>query len=196
MVPVPVARVSSVIVHRVPVDQVERFLEWQRGITGAAEAFPGYQATEVYPPGDPRQSQWVVLIHFESSEALQRWLASPARAEWTAKLPAELADFRLKTPPGGFGEWFAGLVDDGMPPPPRWKMAVAVLFGLYPTVMLLNLLLAPHTQRFGMAVSVLIGNVISVPLSITGDADHQAPAQALDAPNGRRAGVRSTVHHW
>src|SRR5579871_6154959 len=88
--PVPRARVSSVIVHRVPADYVERFLEWQRGITAAAEASPGYQATEVYPPADPQQLEWVVLIHFESSEALQRWLGSPARAAWTARLPAAI----------------------------------------------------------------------------------------------------------
>jgi len=85
-----------------------------------------------------------------------RSLAALARiggtGEWTAKLPAEIADFRLKTPPGGFGPWFAGLVDDGVPPP-RWKMAVTVLFGLYPTVMLLTLFLAPHTQRFGFGCS-------------------------------------------
>jgi antibiotic biosynthesis monooxygenase (ABM) superfamily enzyme len=155
------ARASSVIVHRVPTDCVDRFLEWQRGITRAAEAFPGYQATDMYPPADPRQPEWVVVIHFTNSEALQRWLDSPVRAEWTAKLPAEIADFRLKTLSAGFGPWFAGLVADGGLPP-RWKMALTVLFGLYPTVMLLSLFLSPHTQRFGMAVSFLIGNAASV----------------------------------
>jgi len=76
-----------------PADYVERFLEWQRGITAAAEASPGYRRRRYILPADPRQSQWVVLIHFESSEALQRWLASAARAEWTAKLPAEIGTF-------------------------------------------------------------------------------------------------------
>src|SRR5216683_2281978 len=107
------ARASSVIVHRVPTDCAERFLEWQRGITRAAEAFPGYQATDVYPPADPKQPEWVVVIHFDNSVALQRWLDSPVRAEWTAKLPAEIANFRLKTLSAGFGPWFAELVADG-----------------------------------------------------------------------------------
>jgi hypothetical protein len=47
-------RASSVIVHRVPTESVARFMEWQRGITRAAEGFAGYQATDVYPPADPR----------------------------------------------------------------------------------------------------------------------------------------------
>jgi antibiotic biosynthesis monooxygenase (ABM) superfamily enzyme len=157
------ARASSVIVHRVPTDCAERFLEWQRGITRAAEAFSGYQATDVYPPADPRQPDWVVVIHFDNSEALQRWLDSPLRAEWTAKLPAKIADFRLKTLSAGFGPWFAGLVGGGGLPP-HWKMALAVLLGLYPIVMLLTIFVSPHTSRFGLAAAMLIGNAISVAL--------------------------------
>jgi antibiotic biosynthesis monooxygenase (ABM) superfamily enzyme len=40
-------------------------------------------------------------------------------------------------------------------------MALAVLFGLYPTVMLLAVLLAPHTRPLGLAVSMLLSNVAS-----------------------------------
>ena len=39
---------------------------------------------------------------------------------------------------------------------------LTVLAGLYPTVLLLTLLLSPHTQRFGLPVSLLIGNACSV----------------------------------
>jgi antibiotic biosynthesis monooxygenase (ABM) superfamily enzyme len=156
------ARASSVIVHHVPADRTECFLEWQRGITQAAEAFSGYQATEVYPPADSHQPEWVVVIHFDNSEALQRWLDSAVREEWTAKLPADIADFQLKKLSTGFGPWFAGLVDNGGLPP-HWKMALAVLLGLYPTVMVLAISVAPHTNTwFGLAIAMLIGNALSV----------------------------------
>jgi antibiotic biosynthesis monooxygenase (ABM) superfamily enzyme len=155
---------SSVIVQRIPTDYAERFMEWQRGITRAAEAFSGYQATDVYSPADPRQPDWVVVIHFDNSEALQRWLDSPVRAEWIAKLPAEIADFDLKTLSAGFGPWFAGLAERGGLPP-HWKMALAVLLGLYPTVMVLAIVVAPYTNAwFGLAVAMLIGNALSVAL--------------------------------
>lgn len=156
-------RASSVIVHRVPTESVDRFLEWQRGITQAAEGFAGYQATDVYPPADPRSQEWVVVIHFDDREALQRWLDSSVRAEWTAKLPSAFQDFHLKMLPTGFGPWFAGLV--GGPEralPPSWKMALTVLLGLYPTVMLLTWLVGPHTAPLGLALSMLIGNALSV----------------------------------
>ena len=154
------SRASSVIVQRVPSDAAEAFLEWQRGITTAAALFPGYQGTEIYPP-TARQEEWVVVVHFDDLVGLQNWLDSPQRAEWVAKLPRETRDYRLQTVPAGFGAWFAGLTRDGGPLP-HWKMALTVLVGLYPTVMLLSLFLSPHMQPFGPAVAILIGNVASV----------------------------------
>jgi antibiotic biosynthesis monooxygenase (ABM) superfamily enzyme len=153
-------RASSVIVHRVPAGSAERFTQWQQGVTQAAQGFPGYLGTEQYPPADAGDSHWVVVVHFADAAALQHWLDSPERAAWTAKLPPEVADFRLKTLSGGFGPWFAGLVDADAPLP-RWKMALSVLFGLYPTVMLLGIFSVPHTQSLGLAVSMLLGNVAS-----------------------------------
>jgi uncharacterized protein len=157
------ARASSVIVHRVPPDRVEQFLELQRGITEAAKAFPGYQATDVYPPAENQQSEWVVVIHFDDPETLQRWLESPVRAEWIEKRRDEMGDFRLKTLPTGFGAWYAGLVNGSeaaLPPP--WKIALSVLLALYPTVMVLAICVGPYLNPLGLAVSMLISNALSV----------------------------------
>src|SRR5262249_15993431 len=43
-----------------------------------------------------------------------------------------------------------------------WKMVLTVLLGLYPTVMLLTLFPGPITSHLGYAVSLLIGNALSV----------------------------------
>jgi antibiotic biosynthesis monooxygenase (ABM) superfamily enzyme len=155
------ARASSVIVQRLRPDAREAFMEWQRGITAAAAEFPGYQTTEIYPP-QGQQDEWVVIVHFDDQKTLQGWLSSPKRAEWIAKkLPREIRNFRVKLLPSGFGPWFAGLTADGGPLP-HWKMILTVLFGLYPTVMLLAIFLAPQLDRFGMAVALLISNAASV----------------------------------
>jgi antibiotic biosynthesis monooxygenase (ABM) superfamily enzyme len=154
-------RASSVIVQRIDPQSVEVFMEWQRGITAAAAEFPGYQTTEIYPPAGPQQ-EWVVILHFDDQQNLQGWLSSPKRAEWIArKLPREVSDFRVKMLPSGFGPWFAGLTADGEPLP-HWKMILTVLFGLYPTVMLLALFLMPYVSRLGLAVAMLISNAVSV----------------------------------
>jgi hypothetical protein len=41
-------------------------------------------------------------------------------------------------------------------------MALTVLLGLYPTVMILTLFPGPHTQPLGLAFAMLIGNALSV----------------------------------
>ncbi len=157
------ARVSTVVVQHVPAGRVDGFLACQRGFTEAAECFPGYRGTEIYPPADSRQEEWVVVIHFDDQESLHRWINSAVRAEWTRKLVDEVGSFQLKTLPSGFGAWFAGLVTgpEGEPPP-SWKMAMTVLLGLYPTVMLLALVFGRHLSPLGMAVSMLISNMLSV----------------------------------
>lgn len=153
------ARASTVIVQRILPDTSSLFMEWQRGISAAAAELPGYQMTEIYPPSSGQQ-EWVVVIHFDNSKSLQDWLDSPRRAEWLAKLPLGIQDFRLQTWPSGFASWFVGTT-----PPPHWKMFLAVLFFLYPMVMLLSLFVSPYTTpRFGFAVALLIGNIVSVAL--------------------------------
>ena len=158
-------RASSVIVHRLRPDRVGRFLELERGITEAAQAFPGYQATDVYPPAEGQQAEWVVVIHFDGPETLQRWLDSPVRAEWIEKRRNELGAFRLKTLPTGFGAWFAGLVNGSEDALPSWKIALSVLLALYPTVMVLSLVLSPWLTALPMAGAMFVSNIGSVTLT-------------------------------
>src|SRR5262249_5719402 len=144
------ARASSVIVQRVPAHAAEAFMDWQRAITVDAAKFPGYQTTEIYRPDE--QGEWVIILHFDDSKSLQAWLDSSTRAEWMAKLPCEVSNYRLKMLPSGFGPWFAGLGEDGGLPA-HGKMILSVLLALYPIVMLLTILLSPYTTRwFGLAV--------------------------------------------
>jgi len=159
-------RASSVIVHRFPADHADAFMQWLHGITDAAGAYPGYQATEIYPPtgvsdADADGDEWVVIIHFDDEQMLQAWLDAPERAAWVAKLPHEARDFRMHTMPAGFGSWVAGQTADGTPVP-HWKSFLLVLVGLYPVVMLLTLIVSPRTAGLGMALAMLVGNILSV----------------------------------
>jgi uncharacterized protein len=156
------ARASSVIVQRIDPGAAEVFMEWQRGITTAAAEFLGYQATEVYSPAG-QQEEWVVILHFDDAGSLQSWLDSPTRADWLAKRPSEIGDYRLRTLPTGFGAWFAGLTDaTGGALPPSWKIALSVLLALYPTVMVLAILGVAPADRLGLSVAMLISNILSV----------------------------------
>src|SRR5438093_306835 len=115
---------SAVIVQRVSADKEERFMALQRGIVQAAQGFAGYQKVDVYPPSKREHTEWVVVIHFDGPEAMQRWLDSSVRAEWIAKFHSEIGESHLQKLPSGFGAWFTGRINDtGEALPPSWKMA-------------------------------------------------------------------------
>jgi hypothetical protein len=156
------SRTTAVVVQHVPKAKADWFLEWQQGVARAAEDFAGFRGIDAYPPADDQHDEWVVAIHFADETSLQGWLNSSIRVQWIEKLQ-EGGDFELKALPGGFGPWFAGLrLGSKEASPSGWKMALTVLLGLYPTVMLLTFFPGPYTQPLGLAYAMLIGNAISV----------------------------------
>jgi antibiotic biosynthesis monooxygenase (ABM) superfamily enzyme len=156
------ARASTVITQHIPPGESEAFLEWQRGLSAAAAEASGYQATEIYPPAGEHEP-WVVIIHFDDPKTLKGWLDSPGRAACLAKTPSAFRDFQVQTLPSGFGAWFAGAAEGPrVSLPPKWKMALTILVTLYPTVMLLAIFVGPHINPLGMAVSMLVSNLLSV----------------------------------
>lgn len=153
------ARASAVVAQRVPAASADWFMEWQQGVAGAAEAFGGFRGADVYPPTGNQRDEWVVVVHFENEKSLQEWLDSDVQAQWVDKLHARFGNFELRPLSVGFDSWFPCLGDS---PPPSWKVALAVLLGIYPTVMALTLISGPYTQPLGMAVGMLIGNVLGI----------------------------------
>ena len=157
-----IARASAAVVQHVPPEAEAEFKQWQRRVTAAVECFPGYQGTDLYPPAVGSGDEWVTVIHFEDEASLQDWLDSSECAKWVARLRASVGEFELKTLTGGFSEWFTGVTRNSKQAQAAWKMVLTVLLGLYPTVMLLTIFVGPYTSRLGMAVSMLIGNALSV----------------------------------
>jgi uncharacterized protein len=156
------SRSSAAVVQRVPPAAEETFLEWQRAASLAAERFPGYSSTDLYPPVAGRGDEWVVLIHFQDEASLSRWLDSPERARRVEELRAKVGDFDLKTLEDGFGPWFVRQGQAEPAAPTAWKMALTVLLALFPTVMVLTILVGPLTSPLGLAASMLIGNAMSI----------------------------------
>lgn len=152
-------RSSSVIVHRVGPESTDRFMEMQDEFTAAATKFPGYQSTDVFPPANPGKDPWVVLMHFDTPTLMNAWIESPERLQLVDRLNRDVGNFELRVLPEGFAPWFAGLAES---PPAGWKMAMSVVFALFPTVMILSILTGSITRPLGFAFGMLIGNILSV----------------------------------
>jgi hypothetical protein len=167
----------------------------QHGIVESAKGFPGYQKIDVFPPADPAGEEWAVVIHFDDRATLRGWLDSPVRAEWVARMEGEFGTPEVREVPNGFNAWFTGATGAGVPP--RWKVALSVLLPLYPTVMVLAILGAAPVDRFGLAVAMLISNILSVSIlqwlvtPVLGKV--LAPWLRANGPSGRRVTVVGLV---
>ncbi len=154
--------VAMVFTHRVAKDKVEEYLAWRRKAIAAQAHYPGYLATEFFRPHGSFQNEWVDIVRYSSVDDLNRWMASEERQALLKELDPIVESMHAH-PVTGLEGWFAlnrqpGAAVSG---PPPWKQALAVLFALYPTVMVLSFL-NPLWRHLSFAESMLIGNILSV----------------------------------
>ena len=125
-------------------DALRRFLGesfLHGGVQGASmiTALPGSDNREIG-----------ILRTFADEAERDAFYSSPLFRDWEeyASTLTEQADYRQLT---GLEAWFRAPV-----PPPKWKMAVATLCGVYPTSLFLSYTIRPLIQDAPQAITSLI----------------------------------------
>jgi antibiotic biosynthesis monooxygenase (ABM) superfamily enzyme len=151
--------VTVVVSHRVGPDEVDDFLAWQDRLRLAEGKFDGFRGTELFRPIDGVQDEWTALYRYATAEDLDTWLTSEERKKLLAE-GKKFSEFQLRTVDNSFGSWFAfDERGNEAPPPSDVKTSIAVWVGLYPTVVMLTLLLSP--LHMPLWLGLLIGNLFS-----------------------------------
>jgi antibiotic biosynthesis monooxygenase (ABM) superfamily enzyme len=156
--------VAMVFAHRVATEKVADYLAWRRRAIAAQAHHPGYIATEFFEPHGKLQDEWVDIVRYDSVANLTNWMESKERQDLLKELESIVESMHAHRLTGLEG-WFGvnrGPVAAGSGPPP-WKQALAVLFALYPTVMVLAYL-NPLMSNLSLPVQMLISNLLSVAL--------------------------------
>jgi antibiotic biosynthesis monooxygenase (ABM) superfamily enzyme len=156
--------VAMVFTHRIAKDKEETYLAWRRKAIDAQTHYPGYLATEFFKPHGTFQNEWVDIVRYDNVDHLNHWMESKERQALLKELDPIVESMHAH-PVTGLEGWFAlnrgpGATVSG---PPRWKQVLAVMFALYPTVMVLRLL-DPLWRNLSLAEAMLIGNLLSVSL--------------------------------
>ncbi|GJM44478.1 MAG: hypothetical protein DHS20C21_13200 [Gemmatimonadota bacterium] len=141
--------------------------EWLKGISRTASGFPGSQGTTVLRPGEGRE-EYIAISQFASAEDLERWLCSTERRQWLEKLESITLDHEEVTSLTGMERWFTLPNRAVTQPPPRYKTAVLVLAGLYPLVLLLDLILSPFLTALPGPLQVFVSLVVSIAIMVWG----------------------------
>ena len=147
---------TTVVTWRVRPGSERAFEAWRHEIAAAALEFPGHMGINVITPGGS-QREYVVIFRFDTYEHLRAWQVSDIRRELLKKAePFRESEpsYRLES---GLEYWFA---PPGAPAsPPRWKMAMVTVLGVWPVSMLVPWLLNPLTAHLPQLLKALIVSV-------------------------------------
>lgn len=130
---------TVVVTWRVRKGREKEFEAWRHEIADAALKFPGHMGVNVILPSGAER-EYVVIFRFDTYENLRAWQESNIRRQLLKKAePFRESEpsYRLES---GLEYWFA---PPGPASPPRWKMALVTVLGVWPASMLMPWLLNP-----------------------------------------------------
>jgi hypothetical protein len=150
--------VTWVITHQVSPDRRGDFEDWIAGITDEVGRFRGREGVTVLRPGGESSTEYVVIVRFASYDDLRRWEESAERAEWLTRLDPLLvaaSTYRTET---GLETWFQLPGQRTVVPPPKWKMALLIIFAIYPLLLIVLPLMGTVFETPYLGVPITIGS--------------------------------------
>lgn len=159
---------SSVMEYIVPEDMTTQFEEWYNRVRQVAQTYSGFLRADLCPPLDCQDGviKCYSIIHFETPKQLNAWMTSKQRQQLFRQGQSIFLAYRFKSFSTGLEGWFsshAGAAEQhGLGPPP-WKQVLAVVLGLYPTLIVQGMVFAAlgMMQSWPMPTALLVNNLIT-----------------------------------
>lgn len=133
--------VTLVISRRIKPQYEQAFEQCLAEVSRALTHFPGYMGSSIIRPSDHAHPEYVVILRFDTYRHLHAWEESPLRAAWLAQVRQYTeGEFRIEHFTG-LEYWFSLPDKPHQTPPPRYKMVLVTMLGLYPLINIINPLL-------------------------------------------------------
>ncbi len=159
------APVSVVISTRVKPGCEADYRAWETKIAAAQTRAPGFQGYRFEPPIAGVQDNWLSVLRFDSEDNLNKWLASPERAQLLEEAKPFTEEYHARVARTGFEQWFETAAGKSTAPP-AWKQNMIVLLLLYPVVFLFGAFVqTPYLSKWmglPFAAALFVGNVASI----------------------------------
>ena len=167
------APITVAIERRVDADRQSEAMAWVQAGTTLASRKPGYLGSGWVRTSEA-SSLWYMLYRFADAGSLAGWETSDERRWWLRSGEEFVHEARVERRTGIEG-WFdvpaSRLVDQPAPSgpraaPPRWKQAVTIWLGFFPTNLVFTLLvwLLPVWDAVPLAARVLVTTVVLTPV--------------------------------
>lgn len=155
------AQIKMVLVSRRAKPGHEEELEktWNK-LSEVASRFPGYIGGQLIKPSEPdggsEERLYHMLFAFDTPEHLHQWQESPERALGLKALEPHVEGHTVFHELSGLEHWFTPAKAQSSRPPPRWKIALITWLGIYPTVLVLFLTIAPYLEHWPLPLRTAI----------------------------------------
>jgi antibiotic biosynthesis monooxygenase (ABM) superfamily enzyme len=157
--------VTLVFRFKVKKDKEKEFEQWAHAITQAALHFEGYLGSNWIHHG-PNSREYLVIYKFSNFQLFQKWAHSSIREKYLKKvnpLIEQQRPERLKKITG-LETWFT-LPDEVMiKPPPRWKMVIATMIGIYPVALIYQVFLIKYIGKVPLLFRPIALSLILTPI--------------------------------
>lgn len=162
----PGANVTEVIFTRIRPGMDEAYREWAARIQAVQAQFSGYRGTYLQPPASAGSRLWTTLLRYDTTGELEAWMNSPERAALLKESMVFVEDSEFLRLAASFPGWVP-VNPKGGQAAPNWKIALLVLLGLFPIVMLEKRFLHPALSglAWGDSADTFLANALSVALT-------------------------------
>lgn len=152
--------VTVLVTRRIKPGREAEFESLMNSMMLVASDFPGHLGGQMVQPTPEEPGLYQVVFAFDNDEHLQQWQNSPARSlglsaiEPLTEGPAQTRQMI------GMAHWF--MTGASHSPPPRWKVAVVTWMGIFPTVLMLFILLGEHLAPWPLVPRVMVLTMLVV----------------------------------
>jgi uncharacterized protein len=150
--------VTSVIQHRVHAGATAQYETWLQEITPAAQRFPGHQGVNIIRP-TAGADVYTIVLHFDSLEHLQGWLASETRQRLLAAIEPLLVAGECVAIQTGLEFWFTPPTPGAQHPPP-YKQFLLTFSAIVPLTVLVPWALQPLWHVAPVLGLPVVNNVV------------------------------------
>lgn len=145
--------VTVLVSRRIKPGSEADFERLMNHMMSAASEFPGHLGGQLVKPTEAEPDLYHVVFAFDSDAHLQNWQNSPARSLGLAAIDPLTEGPAQTRQVIGMAHWFTTGQSHA---PPRWKVAVVTWMGIFPTVLMLFILLGDVLAPWPLVPRVLL----------------------------------------
>ncbi|MEY4676568.1 MAG: hypothetical protein RLZZ470_1075 [Pseudomonadota bacterium] len=154
------AAVTVLVSRRIKPGCEAAFENLMNNMMAVATDFPGHLGGQLVKPTELEPDLYHVVFAFDSDAHLQNWQNSPARSLGLAAIDPLTEGPAQTRQVIGMAHWF--MTGQGHSPPPRWKVAVVTWMGIFPTVLMLFILLGDLLAPWPLVPRVMLLTMLVV----------------------------------